>query len=90
MRRYQTKKVARARLVETCNLQRLLKGIYVRKIIHKKLKAIPVIQKQLPMFVARYKFKKFKKAIVKLQALYRMRKIRKIYLAQKKEKTQKA
>ena len=42
------------------------------------------------MFVARYKFKKFRKTIVKLQALYRMRKIRKIYLAQKKEKTQKA
>ena len=38
------------------------------------------------MFVARYKFRRFRWCVIKLQALYRMRKLRKPYLANRQKK----
>jgi len=43
VRRFLNRKRARVRLARTCNLQRLLKGIYVRMIVRRKLEAILVI-----------------------------------------------
>ena len=48
------------------SLQRLLKGIHVRMIVQRKLKAIPVIQRILPMFVARYRYRKFRHGVLKI------------------------
>ena len=56
-------------------------------IVQRKLKAIPVIQRILPMYVARFRFKRYRRCIIKLQALFRMRKQRKLYLEEKKQKS---
>ena len=55
-------------------------------VIKRKLAAIYVLQRLLPMYAARYRFRRLRRAIVKLQALFRMRKQRRLYQEQLKLK----
>ena len=68
------------------DLSRLVRGIHARLVIKRRLAAIPVIQRLLPMYVARYKYRRFRKCIIRLQALWRGRKPRKAFLEHKKKK----
>jgi len=66
VRLFQLRKKAKARLAKTYNLQRMLKGYRERIITIRKLKAIPVLQRILPMFIARYRFRRFRRGMIKI------------------------
>ena len=65
-RKYSNKGKAKIRIQNTYNLQRLLKGMRQRKIAMRKIRAIPVLQRLLPMYVARFRFRRYRRAIIKL------------------------